>query len=122
MGIGEFFLVWFAILEFFVSTVATEFIKIPFGKALTDTTDGTITGISTPAEHLDISFGGKSVHLSGIPADGKKWTFKDDVPLGAKTAEIVDSDGNTETITLSPAATFEIPKGWDVDNLHGFPF
>lgn len=120
-GSGHYVQGWMAKDGVIDPTAATEDIKISFGKALTETTDGTITGISTPAEHLDISFGGKSVHLSGIPADGKKWTFKDDVPLGAKTAEIVDSDGNTETITLSPAATFEIPKGWDVDNLHGFP-
>ena len=73
-------------------------------------------------ENLDISFGGrKSFYLDGIPDDGKTWTFKDDVPLGATTAEIEDGDGNTETVTFSPAATFEIPKGWDVHALHDFP-
>jgi len=63
-------------------------------------------------ENLDISFGGrKSFYLDGIPDDGKTWTFKDDVPLGATTAEIEDGDGNTETVTFStfPPAN----SGWN---------
>lgn len=59
-------------------------------------------------ENLDISFGGrKSFYLDGIPDDGKTWTFKDDVPLGATTAEIEDGDGNTETVTKNPAGLFK---------------
>ena len=80
-----------------------------------DTTGG-IVDIKIPLvkDPVNVNFGGKEFHISGIPDNGKKWTFKDNVPLGATTAGIVDQDGNNATVSLSPASTFEIAKGTDV--------
>lgn len=40
----------------------------------------------------------------------KTWRAKDNIPLGATTADIVDEDGNVITCKLSPAATYEVLK------------
>lgn len=112
-GSGHYVQGWMAKDGVIDPTAATEDIKISFGKALTETTDGTITGI-TAAQDLNISFGGKHFRVEGVPSGGT-WTFKNDVPLGATTAEIEDGNGNTATVTLSPAAVFEVPKGQNVD-------
>ena len=66
-------------------------------------------------ESFTVGFGGKEVGIKGIPVNGKTWSFKNDVPLGANTAEIEDEDGQVATVKLSPVAQFEIPKGTDVD-------
>lgn len=116
-GSGHFVQGWMAKDGVIDSTSGTEDIKIPIGKELQETTAGpVITGITAAAEHVDFSLGGKGFRFGPIPSDGKTWTFKDNVPLGAKTAEIENSAGETKTVTFSPAATFEIPKGWNVND------
>lgn len=113
-GSGHFVQGWMAKDGIIDTTSGTEDIKIPFGKELIGTTNKTITEISTVPDQMNISFGGKQFRVGGVPNDGRTWTYKDDVPLGATTAEIVDENGNTATVTLSPAATFEVPKGQNV--------
>ena len=105
---------------------AVSDITIAKGKALYAATDAvnyvenlkaavpTITDISVDKK-VDISFGGKSFASYGIPNDGKNWKFRDDVHLGDTSAVIVNDKGNTATVTFSPAATFEMPKGQDLD-------
>ncbi len=104
-------------------------IKITKGQPLYNATDfisyvenlsadvPTVTAISVDVdEALTVSFGGKQFYVDGIPKDGKIWRLKNDVQLGATSAEIEDEDGNIATIVFSPAATFEIPKGHDVNS------
>ena len=123
-GSGHFVQGWMAKDGVIDTTGAIEDIKINIGQALPPDADPnalTITGISVAkSESLPISFGfdGRSFHMSGIPGDGKTWIFSDNVPLGATSAQIEDGDGNTATVTISPAATFEVPKGTNVDFGH----
>ena len=116
-GSGHYVQGWMAKDGVIDPTAATEDIKIPIGKALTETTEGTINGI-TAAQDLNISFEGKGFYVLDVPKDGNTWTFKDDVPLGATSAVIEDGAGNTRTVTFSPPANFEVPKGMDVWNGH----
>ena len=101
-GSGHFVQGWMASKGVIDTTGGVEDIKIAIGQPLAD-------------ESFSVKFGGKEFHISGIPDNGKKWSFKDNVPLGAHTADIVDQDGNSVSVSLLPAATFEIAKGTDVD-------
>ncbi|MBR2143598.1 flagellar hook-basal body complex protein [Anaerovibrio sp.] len=109
-------------------TGAVGDIKVTKGQPLVDATNlvtcfdnldagvPTITGIRVPKDDLKVGFAiDREVGIRGIPDNGKTWRFKNDVPLGATSAIIEDDDGNTATVTLSPAAGMEIPKGTDVD-------
>ena len=110
------------------TTAALGDIKVALGQRLADATNlvtyvdnlnadvPTITGISVATdEPLPASFGGKEINIRDIPADGKTYRFKNDVPLGATTATIEAEDGSTATVRITPSASFEIPKGTDVD-------
>ena len=114
-GSGHFVQGWMAKDGVIDTTAAAENIKIPIGQPLIAIKEVPLTGVSeTTSEPLPVSIGGKQFYTSGIPKDGKTWSFKDDVPLGATTAEIEDEDGNTATVRFSPAATFELPAGLGV--------
>ena len=112
---GHFVQGWMANDGVIDTTAAATDIKINIGQELTVNENLLITGISV-AVNEPVSFGGKSFSIQGIPADGNTWTFSDNVQLGATTAQIEDGNGNTATVQLVPAATFELPKGQDVDS------
>ena len=103
-------------------------IQVTVGKALKEATSlvtcvdninadtPVITGISVNKDDLKVKFViDREVGINGIPVKGKNWRFKNDVSLGATSAIIIDDDGNTAKVILSPAAEMEIPKGTDVD-------
>lgn len=123
-GSGHYVQGWMAKDGVIDTTGTTENIKITIGQPLMAVTDtgATITGISVAtADSLDVAIGGKRFLIGNVPNDGKTWTFKDDVPLGATTAEIEDGNGNTRTVKFYPASMYEIPKGQDVrSNPSGF--
>ena len=100
-GSGHFVQGWMASKGVIDTTGGIEDIKITIGQPLAD-------------ESFSVEFGGKEFRISGIPDNGKKWSFKDDVLLGAQTADIVDQDGKGATVQIIPAATFEVTKGTDV--------
>lgn len=127
-GSGHFVQGWMANNGVITTTSAIGDIKVSIGQPLVDATSlvtyidnlnadmPTITGVSVDVdEPLTVGWGGKEVGIKGIPVNGKTWSFKEDVALGATIAQIVDSGGKVATVTLSPAAQFEIPKGTDVD-------
>ena len=127
-GSGHFVQGWMADNGVINATGGIGDIKVALGQPLVNATElityvdnlesnvPTITGITVDTdEPLTVGWGGKELNIGHIPADGKKWRFKDDVPLGATTATIESEDGNTATVIITPAATFEISKGTDVD-------
>lgn len=66
------------------------------------------------ADPLPVTIGGKRFTVIGLSDNWDTtdtWTAKDDIPLGATTAEYINENGDVVTATLSPAATFEVPKG-----------
>ena len=110
-GSGHFVQGWMAKDGVLDTTTATEDIKIKKGQPLMAVSDVTLTGITEESDPFPVSIGGKEFYINNIPNDGKMWRFKDAVSLGATTAEIEDEDGNTATVNISPAATFELPQG-----------
>lgn len=127
-GSGHFVQGWMGKDGVIDTAAAPEDIKVALGQRLADATNlvtyvenlnadvPTITGISVATdEPLTVSFGGKEINIRDIPADGKTYRFKNDVPLGATTATIEADDGSTATVRITPSASFEIPKGTDVD-------
>ncbi len=127
-GSGHFVQGWMGKDGVINTAAAPEDIKVALGQRLADATNlvtyvenlnadvPTITGISVATdEPLTVSFGGKEINIRDIPADGKTYRFKNDVPLGATAATIEADDGSTATVRITPSASFEIPKGTDVD-------
>ena len=96
------------------TTTATEDIKIKKGQPLVAVEDVTLTGITEESDPFPVSISGREFTIIGVPLDGKTWRFKDDIALGATSAELEDGEGNTITVNFSPKATFEIPKGQDL--------
>ncbi|SFI44187.1 flagellar hook protein FlgE [Selenomonas ruminantium] len=127
-GSGHFVQGWMANNGVIDTTGGIRDITVSLGKSLVNATDlvtyvdnldanvPTITGITVDTDELmSVRLGGKELHIWNIPADGNTWVFQNDVPLGATTATIKAGDGSTATVKITPAATFEISKGTDVD-------
>lgn len=127
-GSGHFVQGWTATDGIIDTTGAVGDIKVALGKKLVKSTDlvtyvdnlnanvPTVTKINiTTYKPLDVKFDGRQFITNGIPRDGKTWRFKDDVPLGATTATIINDNGDTRTVTFSPAALWELFKGENVE-------
>ena len=112
---GDFVQGWMAKNGVIDTTNPISDIKVEIGQSLSVNKTISITEITVEVNET-VSFGGKSFSIQGIPADGNAWTFSENVPLGATTAQIENGYGNTATVRLVPANTFEIPKGQDVDS------
>lgn len=130
-GSGHFVQGWMATDGVIDSTGAVSDIKVALGKALIDATNlvtyvdnlnadtPVITGISiTTYEPLNVELESKRFAIIGVPNDGT-WRFQDDVPVLSTTATIVDDNGNTKTVSFSPAALEEILKGEDARSSTG---